>query len=851
MVLSLVALVIRLYLPASFGERPLLLLFLFPVIVSAMLGGLGPGLWATAMVAFVTNYQLIPPYRSVAIASIYDVLQWTMLIANGILVSLFSEFLLRARQRENAHWQQLLQTRDKLRFSETLFQATFENAAMGLSILAPDGSWLKVNRKFCDIVGYSREELIGRRFADITCPDEQSTDADFMQRMLAGELNHFSREKRFIRKDGSIDWISLNVSIVRKTDGSPDYFISAIEDIEQRKQAALALNASETALKVAQRLAGLGSWTWDLRTGKHNWSEQIYYLYGRDPNLPPADYDEVIRYFKPESRQRLHAAVALACSEGVPYECELELQGHGERCRWVVARGESLRDEHGNIVVLHGTVQDITQRKQAELALLDAQRAVLETQREAGLAALNLMEDAISARQDVEVANASLRESEEFKRAILDSVSANIAVLDRYGVIVAVNRPWQQVADDNADACGQSPELCGVGTNYLQVCLQASGQGTLEIFTGLSAVLEGRLPRFTYEYACRSGQQQRWFAMVVTPLGVAGGGAVVSHTNITERKLAETALVESEQRLRLAQTTANIGIWDWHIASGKVQWTSELEAMFGYAPGAFPGDYPTFSQRVHPEDLAELEQQRDSAVAAHLPFDLDYRVQLESGDIRWLNSKGGAHYDEMGKPTRVFGICIDITERKNTESELKLWAQAFENAEFGLAIADAQTNLFLAVNPVFAAERGYTTEELIGKPVMMVYPPDLIDQIKQRIEVLDTTCHGVFEAEHQRKDGSRFPVMLDVTIIKSSDGKSLRRVAYALDISDRKAAEAALRAQTDALQRFNRAMVGREMDMIALKQRINELSRQLGQEQPYPLAFLDGTEIAPQPDALP
>ncbi|MDT4290935.1 PAS domain S-box protein [Methylomonas sp. MO1] len=849
-ILVLVALAIRLYLPASFGLRPMLLLFLFPVIVSAFLGGLWPGLLATLLSAIVSNFQLLPPYRSLAIAGIYDVVQWTLLIANGILISLLSEFLLRIRQRENAHWQQLLETRDQLRFSQTLFQTTFEQAAKGICLLAPDGRWLKVNRQFCEIVGYSQDELLTGNFSDIAYRE----DCDALLRLLTDEVDGFSGDKRVIRKNGSIVWVKLNASAARKPDGSPECFILLMEDIEQREQALLALHESETALKIAQRLAALGSWAWDLRTGELKWSEQIYNLFGRDPHLPPADYEEVARYFKPESWQRLQAAVAQACSDGVPYECEAELQNDGELHRWVVARGEPVRDEQANIVALYGTVQDITPRKQAELALQDAQRVALEKQGEARLAALNLMEDALTARKALEVANASLRESEEFKRAILDSVSANIAVLNRDGMIVSVNRPWQQFAEDDALACGQSADVCGIGTNYLRICQQASGpyrQGSLAVFTGLSAVLEGRLPRFRYEYACHSAQKQRWFAMVVTPLETAEGGAVVSHTNITERKLAEMALVESEERLRLAQSSANIGIWDWHIDNGKVQWTAELETMFGYAPGTFPGDYSAFSQRVHPDDLAELEHSRDSAVAAHRTFDFDFRVQPEPGQIRWLNCKGGANYDDRGRPQRVFGICIDITERKNTESELKLWAQAFENAEFGLAIADAQTNLFLAVNPVFAGERGYTAEELIGKPVAMVYPADLIDQVQHRISSLDTSCHGVFETEHQRKDGSRFPVMIDVTIIKSGDGKPLRRVAYALDISERKASELALREQTDALQRFNRAMVGREMDMIALKQQINELSRQHGQEQPYPLEFLDHPLKALQPGALP
>ncbi|WP_415880369.1 PAS domain S-box protein [Methylomonas sp. TEB] len=839
-VLVLAALAIRLCLPASIGERPMLLLFLFPVIVSALFGGLGPGLLATLMAAMVSNFQLLPPYRSLAIAGPYDVVQWTLLIGNGVLISLLSEFLLRTRQRENAHWQQLLDARDQLQVSQTLFQTTFEQAAIGICLLAPDGRWLKANRQFCEIVGYSLEELLSSNFSDITYWEDFG---DLSQMPTGeGEIDSFSGDKRFIHKNGSVVWIRLSASVARKPDGSPACFILLMENIEQREQALLALHESEMALKVAQRLAALGSWEWDLRTGESKWSEQIYSLFGRAPHLPPAGYDEVGRYFKPESWQRLQAAVAQACSDGLPYECEVELQNDGELHRWVVARGEAVRDEQANIVALHGTVQDVTPRKQAELALQEAQRAALEKQREARLAALNLMEDALAARKALEAANASLRESEEFKRAILDSVSANIAVLNRDGVIVSVNRPWQQFAEDDALACGQSADICSIGTNYLQICQQASGpyrQGSQAVFNGLSAVLEGRLPRFRYEYACHSAQKQRWFAMVVTPLGFGEGGAVVSHTNITERKLAEMALVESEERLRLAQSTANIGIWDWHIDNDKVQWTPELETMFGYAPGAFSGDYSAFSQRVHPDDLAELEHFRDSAVAAHRTFDFDFRVQAEPGRFRWLNCKGGASYDDMGRAQRVFGVCIDITERKNTENELKLWAQAFENAEFGLAIADAQSNLFLAVNPVFAKERGYAREELIGKPVMTVYPADWVEQIKQQINILDSTCHGVFEAEHQRKDGSRFPVMIDVTIIKSGDGKPIRRVAYALDISERKAAEVELREQTEALQRFNRAMVGREMDMIALKQTINELSGQLGQERPYPLAFIE------------
>src|SRR3712207_200223 len=130
------------------------------------------------------------------------------------------------------------QGEDALRESEALFRATFEQAAVGLSHNAPDGRWLRVNDKLCEITGYSREELTsGMTFQDITHPDDLDADVEQGQRLWAGEMDTYSMEKRYLRKDASVVWIGLTVAVVRESSGEPRYFIAVIQDASERKRA--------------------------------------------------------------------------------------------------------------------------------------------------------------------------------------------------------------------------------------------------------------------------------------------------------------------------------------------------------------------------------------------------------------------------------------------------------------------------------------------------------------------------------------------------------------------------------------------------------------------------------------
>ena len=136
-------------------------------------------------------------------------------------------------------------SKERLQKSEDLFRATFENAAVGIAHVAPDGSWLRANEYLCSITGYSREELLSKSFQDITHPADLEADLAQLRRMLSGEINSYKMEKRYLRKDGSIVWVRLTVSAVRNAEGAAEYFISVVEDISGQKRAQEALRENE------------------------------------------------------------------------------------------------------------------------------------------------------------------------------------------------------------------------------------------------------------------------------------------------------------------------------------------------------------------------------------------------------------------------------------------------------------------------------------------------------------------------------------------------------------------------------------------------------------------------------
>jgi PAS domain S-box-containing protein len=205
---------------------------------------------APTMIEDVETDPLYVPFRAIARAAGYRAVLSTPLIGTdgtplGLLSMQFrsahraSEQDLRRLDlyaRQASDFIERCRRDEALRKSERRFRATFDNAAVGMAHVAPDGSLLRVNDRLCQILGWSAEELVTKTFQDITQPDDLDANLALLERALSGQRDHYEMEKRYRRKDGSTIWAHLTAGCVRKDDGSVDYFISVVEDISERKK---------------------------------------------------------------------------------------------------------------------------------------------------------------------------------------------------------------------------------------------------------------------------------------------------------------------------------------------------------------------------------------------------------------------------------------------------------------------------------------------------------------------------------------------------------------------------------------------------------------------------------------
>jgi len=132
---------------------------------------------------------------------------------------------------------------EMLRESLQMFRTTFEQAAVGIAHMDLEGNWVRVNEKLLEIVGYSRKELLEQTFEEITYPDDVEANRDRMKQLLSGEVDEYSMDKRYVRKDGSELWVNLSASLVRHPTGEPSYFIAVIQDVDDRKRAEVVLRS--------------------------------------------------------------------------------------------------------------------------------------------------------------------------------------------------------------------------------------------------------------------------------------------------------------------------------------------------------------------------------------------------------------------------------------------------------------------------------------------------------------------------------------------------------------------------------------------------------------------------------
>ena len=260
-----------------------------------------------------------------------------------------------------------VEARRALAESEARFRATFENAAVGVALVNPDGSVLRTNNGFAQMLGYSTEELKASNFRDITHPDDLEANLSVLDKTLIGEANSYCIEKRYIRKDGGIVWANLTVGCMRKVDGKVDYFISVVQDITDRKLAEVRLAERNAQLDLAHKAARVGCYTYDICARTMRFSRSSAASHGLSQSMMELTAQQWLARVHRDDVQRLRSEHIRAFKERRgELTTEFRFVRPGGEARWIEARSLVAYDQTDRAERMTGVYIDVTERRKAE-----------------------------------------------------------------------------------------------------------------------------------------------------------------------------------------------------------------------------------------------------------------------------------------------------------------------------------------------------------------------------------------------------------------------------------------------------------------------------------------------------
>jgi PAS domain S-box-containing protein len=521
-----------------------------------------------------------------------------------------------------------------------------------------DGIVTSWNQAAERMFGYSASEMIGQSIRRLIPADRQPEEDMILGRLAHGERVEL-RETVRIAKDGRTVDVSIAVSPMRDAEGRIIGAAKIARDITARKQADELLRRQADLLEQSHDAI----FTWKIGSGGiayWNRGAEALYGYTREEAIGSISH-ELLRTRSSGSNQEREAQIA---REGGWYG-ELIHTTRGGYEIAVESRHVRFVTYDGEIYVLE-TNRDITDRKRAEDAL---------------------------------------RNSEERLRAIYDGTYQYIGLLSPDGTLLEANRASLEFA---GDAFGSRREHV-VGRPFWETVWFIHTPGAPEkLREAIARAAAGEFIRYEAPLMRPSGEEVI-FDFSLHPVRNTQGDVfliVPEGRIITDRKRAEEELAESEERMRFIADRAQIGYWDWQIATDRVEWSLITNQLLGIPPED-QMSYARFLAAVHPDD----RERTDRATRACLEsggkegYDVEFRTLWPDESVRWIRGKGNATFED-GKPVRMAGLAFDITERKQQEEREHLLVREMNHRVKNiLTVVDAIAHRTAAENPEDFAKR--------------------------------------------------------------------------------------------------------------------------------------------------
>ncbi|NEU79593.1 PAS domain-containing protein [Nostoc sp. UIC 10630] len=656
----------------------------------------------------------------------------------------------------------------KLQESDRRFRAIFNNTFQFTGLLTPSGILLEANQTALNFAGLQLEDVINRPFWEThwwtISPQIQEELKQAIARSAQGEFVRY--EVDVLGANERVATIDFSLRPLQDETGKVVLLIPEGRDITERKQTERALHEREVMLHLLGDNLPNGVVYQVIR--ELDGSDRFSYLSGGIERLTEVKVEDALRdssllyrQFIPEDIPRLQEAVEESRLNLSIFDIQLRIRTPSGQLKWFHFRSTPRQLQDGR-VTWDGLVVDVTDLKNSEETLRKSQALLEESQRVARLG-----------NWEFELASGKIT----WSKGLFDLFNREPALLEP-----SYEENLQLYHPEDGQKLHQAVERAiATGESYKQI-LRVPQNGSNRYFEGIG-----------YAEFNADGEVIRLYgtAQDVTEREIA----------LRDRQKAEETLRQSEAQLATTQQIAHIGSWEWNLEAKKRCWSRETFHIFGLNPTQSEPTQPEFLQILHPEDRELFQSNFERAITQKTPLNIEYRVVLSDGSVRYLEAKAEIAYDPQGKAVKLLGYVLDITQRKQ--------------AEAALARSEEQLRLTLEFNHIGLWDWNVETGEVIWndnhfrllglEPETSAASYQLWRDCVHREDV-ERIEQAVFNAlaEHINFRGEYRVIYPDGSVhwltgkgrgVYNEAGDPVRMLGLIIDISDRKRAEQMLELQ--------------------------------------------------------
>jgi PAS domain S-box-containing protein len=620
-----------------------------------------------------------------------------------------------------------------------------------------------------DLFGFSADEILQDpqlAFNLIPEPDAQMVNRAIQE--SARTMKPYDIEHRVIKKNGELVWIHAS-SLPREGDDGDVIWDGIGINITEHKKAQSLLEEKDKALRLSLDAARAGTWTWDVKTDEVVWDDQMQKIFGLEPGAFDGTFQAWKQRVHPDDATLAEQKTLNALNTGISYEHQYRVKGLSGDWRWVNAQAATLLDENRTPIRMSGFAVDITDRKFAE---------------------------------------EKLRESEAKYRMLFENAEDAIFVADPdTGYLIEVNKKAEELTGYNrSELIGKHqtfihpPEYADFYEQEFQKSIKSEGAKFREMLV-----------------QTRDGLK--------VPVEISAGGTIQTSEgklhigifrNISERKQAEQALKDSEERFAIAMEFANDGLFDWNLETNDIYYSPVWKRMLGYAEDELPNDFSVWEKLTDPQDVKRswkmqnelIEKKRDR-------FEIDFKMRHKDGHWVDILSRANAIFDESGKAVRIVGTHVDISDRKKAEVAIQKSEQKYrhliQTASDAIYLI-TEDGRFSDVNPAACSMLNRSRKEILNFDISAIDPNFGVEAFINFWKETPLNEPRVFETTHLHKDGSLVPV--EVSGQKFQVGEEVFFFGIARNITDRKKAEAHLRKSQLIIESTSDAIISTDVNGV-------------------------------------